>query len=471
MPLRALAVIESSLDDQGMLTGGRAQLMGRKARFLVALSVGVGVVAGCGSGMNSNQGVQTLLAGLPSALSAAHSFRITIDGTEQYPGEALSTIHAEGVVDWTTNSADLQVAQGVQSSRVLIVAGAVYLPRSAVASGRAAEWVRFPLGSQGVLSGLDPLGDPLTTLSSLRHQLHRVTSDGTASVGGVPTTELSGQLTKLGNHRRSATVTVWIDHQGRIRQLHLIGSGSGVSVDLTERFSDFGVAVQVAAPPPNEVMSFQQLMNKQQAKMPVPTSLPTPPGGFPTTPGGFPRPSALPQPTGTWAVQASGTTDGISWQLATTTATHHGECLATTTHPPLGQVDTDQSADGTGTSGAAPPADYRGLPANCGPDPIVSQDASGPEEPIVQVLDAESLNQSGAGRHYISGIANPKVTSLAAQLSDGTSVTVEQRHGVFFATWTGHRRLASMTFNYPPNPYITCTTDTGAGYVVTDLSC
>jgi hypothetical protein len=199
---------------------------GLSVRAATAGLVVSAVLTGCGSGQPSDS-TQTLLAGLPTALSAAHSFRITIDGTGHDDGRAPYTFHGAGVVDWTANSADLQITEGRQTAELIIVRGAMYVPRTAAAGSGGPTWLRVPAGDQSALGGLlDLVGDPLTTLSSLRDRLVGVTSTGKASVSGVETTELSGRLRTWGPGVVGG-ITVWIDQQGRIRQLNLAGTGSG----------------------------------------------------------------------------------------------------------------------------------------------------------------------------------------------------------------------------------------------------
>lgn len=441
-------------------------------RRYVAVGVAVAAVAvGCGSSGASNSGIQTLLAGTTSALDTAHTFRITLDGTGSKNGKSES-LHGEGVVDWSAGAVDLQIT-GAETERIVLLPGAAYVQgtlSSQEMQRTHKSWLKLPGGNPSgrVLGGLDPIGDPLTTLSSLRSQLSDVTSEGETQLDGVATTELRGSLATFGNlEHGSATLTAWIDEQGRVRQLHIVAIGNG-EADITEHFSDFGLPVQIVAPPPDQVIDFEKLLSRQFSKIP-PSDFPTPPPG--ALPPGIKPPtlSGLPSPTGGWTRRASDVTDGIAWQLSTTTGTHDGECLATVTTPALGQISVDRAADGSGTSASSAAAVYRGLPANCGP--ATKLDPSDGSAPVVQVLDAESIDQAGSGRHYISGIANPQVRSLAAKLSDGTTATVELDDGVFFATWTGHRRLAGMTFNYPPDPTVTCTSDTGDGYDVSDLTC
>jgi hypothetical protein len=434
----------------------------------LALVVAV-VTAGCGSGV-AGSGSQTLLSGTSAALAAAHTFRISIDGTGSEKGQPPSAMRGSGVIDWTTGTADIRITGSDQPGRLVIVGGRLYLHRASSAEDTKTPgpaWLRLPAGHGDALSGLEPLGDPLTTLSSLQSQMSDVADLGMVQLAGESTTELTGHLSRLAGSPATVAVTVWIDQQGRIRQLHFVATGHHQSSNITERFFDFGVPVHVVAPPADQVTSLQRLLNKAFAKLPPPTSFPTPPPGF----RHLQQPAGLPHPTGSWTVRATSLTDGISWRLATTTATRGGECLATTTSPALGQITADRGADGSGLSSDLPAPEHLGLHADCGPAPKLNVGNDAPVQPIVQILDADHLGQSGSGRHYISGIANSQVTSLVAQLSDGSTVPVQLHNGVFFATWTGHRRPTGMTFNYPLDPSVTCTADTGDGYDVTDLTC
>jgi hypothetical protein len=364
------------------------------------------------------------------------------------------------------NRADIQITGPDQPDRLIAIDGSIYLHGATSGHGaRGATWVRVPGGKEGALAGLDPLGDPLTTLTGLRSALHGVTTMGTEKLDGVPTTKLAGRLLHF-DGADGADATVWIDAQKRIRQLRMVVEDGGATAQITERFSDFGVPVHVTAPPADDVVDLDRLLADQLDKLPQPTpsSLNLPPGY--KSP---PHPSGVPSPTGSWTVRASGVTEGISWELSTTTATRDGVCLATATIPDLGQISSGHAADGSGFDGTGSPSEYRGHPANCGPAPRSYN--NGETDPVVQILDADSVEQAGSGRHYVSGIANAQVTALRARMSDGSTVAVVLRDGVFFATWAGDRRIASMTFDYPPEPYVTCVGDTGDGYDVGDLTC
>lgn len=244
----------------------------------VALAV---TVVGCGSAPDQSSSVQTLLAGTTNALNAAHTFRITLDGTGSQNGRS-ETLHGEGVVNWTAGMVDLHVTGAGQNERMIITPDAAYL--HGALSNEALEtmhrsWLMMSGENEakgGLLGGLDPLGDPLSTLGSLRSRLTNITSEGDVQLDGASTTELKGSLAKLTGTKGGAAITVWIDQQGRVRQLHMLAGGDGHgTADITERFSDFGLPVHITAPPANEVVDFDKLLEKAFKSLP-PSDLPTP---------------------------------------------------------------------------------------------------------------------------------------------------------------------------------------------------
>jgi hypothetical protein len=252
-------------DNRQMCTGRKQLSVSGRPLLILALSVSA-LTAGCGSGSTGTGGPKTTLPmRLAPALVAARSFRITVDGTEHAPNQARATLHAEGVIDSTTGNLDMQIIRGDGgSSRLIVINRTVYL--SGIGSVGAipvprGEWLVTREGKHDILGGLDPLGNPLTTLSSLRDRLTDVTFKGTTRLDGVPTSEFSGHLPSRRFASGVATVSVWVDQQDRVRRAHFVGAGSGASADITERLYDFGVRVRIVAPPASNVMSPEQLLN------------------------------------------------------------------------------------------------------------------------------------------------------------------------------------------------------------------
>jgi len=157
-------------------------------------------------------------------------------------------------------------------------------------------WVEISLPSQAADGSLPflPLGNvnanPMDLLSALTAVASKVTDLGPATIRGVAVTHyrVSVDLAKAEAHQRpqaraefhsfassldSATlpVDVWVDGQARVSRIALSlpmprGSGmpAGFRVSEAVDYYDFGVPVQVSAPPASEVMSaseFSQSMS------------------------------------------------------------------------------------------------------------------------------------------------------------------------------------------------------------------
>jgi hypothetical protein len=165
-------------------------------------------------------------------------------------------------VDWGAGALNLQITGAGQSELLVILPGAAYLHGALSAEAMKSthrSWLKVSSNGHtgdNVLGGLDPVGDPLTTLSSLVGHLTDVTSSGEAQLDGVATTELEGSAPKSGD-----AITVWIDKEGRVRQLDIVSTGA-TAANITERFSDFGVQVHVAAPPADRVVNLDKLLGK-----------------------------------------------------------------------------------------------------------------------------------------------------------------------------------------------------------------
>jgi hypothetical protein len=136
--------------------------------------------------------------------------------------------------------------------------------------------VELPAGRGELLSNT---GDPTLALELLRDAARDVTPVGRAQLRGVATTryavtlDLDRYATTLGSDGRDMLrgfqiggrlpAEAWVDAQGRLRRLHLrlgmtfkepTGGTTPRSVtDLTIDLFDFGVPVQVAPPPADQV--------------------------------------------------------------------------------------------------------------------------------------------------------------------------------------------------------------------------
>ena len=136
-------------------------------------------------------------------------------------------------------------------------------------------WVHVLLSQfeQGQSQSSNPFGslsdgDPTKILALLQQLGAQVTQVGTSRIDGVATTEYQGVLDLAGGTTSSTIVSqqlaqalglssvpvdVWIDGQGRARQVSMSLSVFGLTVKAGEHLGSFGAPVSVSAPPADQV--------------------------------------------------------------------------------------------------------------------------------------------------------------------------------------------------------------------------
>ncbi len=276
-------------------------MSGRRRTALMAAGVAV-ALAGCGSAAASKPSAKGGKAPVrPAAVltaytrtTAAKTAKMTMDEILSGPGENI-TISGTGVVAFDNKKAEMTMSvpqAGTFTVRLISPQLYIELPaalRSKLPGGKA--WLSLNLNTiarnklGASLSQLSSSSDlPTQTLAYLQavstNGVHRV---GTAIIRGSSTTEyeVTVDLTKeaanktakikaavkkleLELHRSTMPVQVWVDSQGRARQLRVqvpvsspSGSSSssttGAKVTTTIDFYDFGAPLQVTVPPAAEV--------------------------------------------------------------------------------------------------------------------------------------------------------------------------------------------------------------------------
>jgi hypothetical protein len=120
---------------------------------------------------------------------------------------------------------------------------------------------RFAPGGPGTTS-------PDRLLKELTKSSKKVEKLGTEEIRGVPTTHYRAQLEKTKAMTEPGVVEVWVDGQGLPRRVRIpYGDDEHQGAEVSDLF-DFGVAVDVKAPPANEVVSedeFNKVMEKECA--------------------------------------------------------------------------------------------------------------------------------------------------------------------------------------------------------------
>jgi hypothetical protein len=284
-------------------------MFSRRSLVVAATSAGAVVaLAGCGSSSSTTAGPGGSSGASASPLQAvqsAYASTIKAKSAKLALVEHLSlaghkiTAHGTGVDDFAHHTLDVTTTVAGQQIEVRKVGQVLYsrLP-SAAASGLPGSkpWVSINLSAllqHATGSSLSQLeagqqDDPAAILAYLKQAsaggLHKV---GTSNVRGVPTTEYTAKIDlnkvaaaqggKLGDVIKSEVKTlgtstypmsVWVDHQGLVRQLTSrlsasptapsipgsSGSSGSVHVNVvaTIQFFDFGTPVKVTPPPASQ---------------------------------------------------------------------------------------------------------------------------------------------------------------------------------------------------------------------------
>jgi hypothetical protein len=304
-----------------------------RGKSAVALALcGAGMLAATGCGTTVATARPTATAGLTAAATltaavsrtTAQTARIAITTTMQMQGMTVSFTES-GAFDFARSRGTLTM-DGPAGFTELFVPPQMYIKVPAGAGEslpKGKTWVAADTGTSGDLaaSGLGGLlpgpvagnGDPADLLASLTAISGSVTKQGTTTIRGVPVTEyrVTIDLAKAAARvpgweqasykeftqstgAKTIPVEVWVDSQNLVRRMREalpmpagLGAPAGMAVSQTTDFYDFGVPVQVSAPPASEVASLSQLIINGS------------PTGSPVIAGGDLTPAAPPQVSGT----------------------------------------------------------------------------------------------------------------------------------------------------------------------------
>jgi len=237
-------------------------------RLSLLLLLLVPIAAGCGSEPSS-------LQGSGDALKDASSSRVELK------------LEGKGMIDWglmrSTGSIDYANSRGelvftgksdsTPEARALIVGRDSYLGakvgdtmywvKQSGESTRAAD--RFMPGATGM--------SPDRLLKDLIKASNKVEKLGSEEIRGVTTTHYRAHLDKSklgidGKQNQPGVVDAWIDEQGLPRRVRVPYGGEDGPVAIADLF-DFGVSVDVEAPPASEIVSeqkFEKVMEQDCAK-------------------------------------------------------------------------------------------------------------------------------------------------------------------------------------------------------------
>jgi len=260
--------------------------------MVIALAV---VAAACGSGGGGAAvSIKTLQAAV-SNTQAAPSSRFTLDVSTAGAGHDVN-VHGSGVTtaDHKTAQITFEIPM-LGSVEARIVDGTMYMNLGSLGalSGKLPEgkqWVSISLdalksqaGSDfGSLFGQTQQNGPTQGLEYLQGLSGDVTKVGDDTIAGAhathyrasidyakvaaklpPSSALAGKLAKLG----VVPADVWINDDDRVVKMHFnveggaFGGGAGTA-DFTMEITDFGVPVDVQAPPADQTVDVSGLLGR-----------------------------------------------------------------------------------------------------------------------------------------------------------------------------------------------------------------
>jgi hypothetical protein len=228
-------------------------------------------------------------AAAKAALSAAYAKTVAAGTARVALREHLTVqgrtilINGGGAFGFSPSRGTLDIRTSVPGEAVVVIAERIIgptvylqLPAQERAALGGKKWVEVK-GLTSVTSNNESPTETLSLLEGEASDVHRV---GTATIGGVATTEYRGnvRLSSAAAHLSPALrtyfkmftstlgisalpVSVWVDGSGRARQVTVgftipstaTGAAAGAKIQLAVEFSDYGVPVQVSAPPASEV--------------------------------------------------------------------------------------------------------------------------------------------------------------------------------------------------------------------------
>jgi hypothetical protein len=271
----------------------------RKALAVVALGALAVLTAACGGG--TGDGAASVSAEeiqlAASNSSEAESYRFTTTIGFSIEGEGVE-MRMDGIAsaDGTRAAITAEIPE-VGSFEERIVDGIVYLdfgslPEAAAALPPGKRWVAIDPATVGgideeqlrALTEQTEQNTPSRGLESLRGLTGDVEDLGQETVGGRTVTHYRGELDhgaladELGEAEPASRdtfealaeggpvpVDVWIDEQDRVVKLQMtmpfpaVAGAGGGSIEMTMEITEFGVPVDVQAPPPEEVVPIGEL--------------------------------------------------------------------------------------------------------------------------------------------------------------------------------------------------------------------
>jgi hypothetical protein len=269
----------------------------RPKRRLVTGVVVVLVAAAAGGFVLAGGGAKSAEAAVIDSVNSTMADRTAHVTMNLAVNTSSTTVSGTGTgdIDFGRNAMQLQLTVGLAGQQVqmqaVYVAGSVYEQVPGLGQlipGKS--WISLDLSSLAAASGqsagaLGTSNNPTAMLRLLAQQGNTVVSLGSSTIGDTPVQGYSVTLdpaairAKLAHadlpswmttalsqlNIQGTTLKVYVDGSGLLRRFSLnltetVASTAKVTVDESLDFSDYGATVNVTAPPPEQVVSFDQFL-------------------------------------------------------------------------------------------------------------------------------------------------------------------------------------------------------------------
>jgi LppX_LprAFG lipoprotein len=245
-----------------------------------ALVVGLGVAtlltaAACGHKADKADHPRPAPAGAAGAIRAAYDKTAAmksakVDLTVKTTGQNASSTTGTGEVDFVRQAADLTLQGGlVDGVEVKLTGGTAYakvpeMARSIIGNGK--PWVKVNVSTLFGKNGGPAADNPTDVLKELNAVSDNVQKVGTEKIRGTQTTHYRAHLdpakaaTQHGGAApswladvKNATVDVWLDDKGAVRQVSEKNNTDSGTFAATVTLYDLGTKVSVSTPPADQV--------------------------------------------------------------------------------------------------------------------------------------------------------------------------------------------------------------------------
>lgn len=257
----------------------------RRAILLAAVPL---ALAACGgSSPHSGPQISTTTTSSQANATATVNGAIAKGAKQPVHAEVTGLVTTAGQDVHMTGSADVDPKAMRGTTRVTIGLGSQQIPLEEVIDGKTVyvtsaffksflpsskKWLKVDVSQAAATFG--PEGFALTEQPASIPPLKNARRVGTATIGGVKTTEYAAQVdrAKLPAAERSAlqgahvgfgTVDVWVGSDGYVHRVRIDTSSSAgghkAKIVLTSTMSDYGEAVHVTVPPASETVNASKI--------------------------------------------------------------------------------------------------------------------------------------------------------------------------------------------------------------------